>query len=50
MHSAASRPHIGYAAMLDGHCELLGWDEFNDMRLWADQADAPDWRIPSRLP
>jgi prepilin-type N-terminal cleavage/methylation domain-containing protein len=40
----------GAAAMLDGHCELLGWDEFNDMRLWADQADAPDWRIPTRLP
>lgn len=40
----------GAAAMLDGHCDLLGWDEFNDMRLWADQADAPDWRIPARLP
>lgn len=40
----------GAAAMLDGHCELLGWDEFTDMRLWADQADAPDWRIEARLP
>ncbi len=40
----------GASAMLDGHAELLGWEGFNDMRLWADQADAPDWRIPYRLP
>lgn len=40
----------GAAAMLDGHAELLGWDRFEDMRLWADQADATDWRIPFRMP
>lgn len=40
----------GAAAMLDGHAEMLGWDGFNDMRRWADQADAADWRIPFRLP
>lgn len=40
----------GAAAMLDGHCDQLTWDEFGDMRLWADQADAPDWRIRAHLP
>jgi len=40
----------GAAAMLDGHAEMLGWDEFNDMRRWADQANAPDWRIQARMP
>lgn len=40
----------GVSAMLDGHAELLGWDDFNDMRRWADQADAADWTIPARLP
>lgn len=40
----------GAAAMLDGHAEMLGWDEFNDMRRWADQANAPDWVIPARMP
>lgn len=40
----------GAAAHLDGHAEMLGWDAFNDMRLWADRANAPDWRIPARLP
>lgn len=38
----------GAAAMLDGHVEQLGWDEFNDMRLWADQATSADWVIPVR--
>ena len=40
----------GAAAHLDGHAELLGWDEFNDMRLWADQATGPEWTIPARMP
>jgi prepilin-type N-terminal cleavage/methylation domain-containing protein len=40
----------GISAMLDGHAEMLGWDDFNDMRRWADQANAPDWRIPARMP
>ncbi len=35
----------GAAVMLDGHAELMGWEQFSDMRLWADQADAPDWTI-----
>ena len=38
----------GAAAMLDGHVEQLGWDEFNDMRLWADQATSAEWTIPVR--
>ena len=30
-------------AMLDGHAEVLGWDDLRDMRRWADQADRVDW-------
>lgn len=40
----------GIAGMLDGHAEQWGWDEFNDMRRWADQADEPDWQLEPRLP
>jgi len=29
--------------MLDGHAEILGWDELRDMRRWADQATSADW-------
>jgi prepilin-type N-terminal cleavage/methylation domain-containing protein len=31
---------------LDGHAELLGERELQDMRRWADQADVADWRLP----
>ena len=31
------------AAMLDGHAEVLGWEELRDMRRWADQATSADW-------
>ncbi len=30
-------------AMLDGHAEILGWDDLRDMRRWADQATSEDW-------
>lgn len=30
-------------AMLDGHAEVLGWQELRDMRKWADQATGEDW-------
>lgn len=40
----------GIAAMLDGHAEQWGWEEFNDMRNWADQATKPDWQIQPYLP
>lgn len=42
--------HSGKAvsAQLDGHVEMLGWDEVNDMRRWADQADRADWTIGQR--
>jgi hypothetical protein len=36
------------AAQLDSHVEVLGWDDLNDMRRWADQADRPDWTIGTR--
>lgn len=35
-------------AHLDGHAEMLGWDQLGDMRRWADQADRPDWTIRPR--
>jgi len=34
------------AALLDGHVELLSWDQLQDMRRWAPRADAPDWMLP----
>jgi prepilin-type N-terminal cleavage/methylation domain-containing protein len=40
----------GIAAILDGHIEQWSWDEFSDMRRWADQATTPDWTIKTRLP
>ncbi len=30
-------------AMLDGHAEVLGWQELRDMRRWADRATGVDW-------
>lgn len=40
----------GIAGMLDGHAEQWGWDEYNDMQHWADQATEEDWQIEARLP
>lgn len=33
------------AAMLDTHIETPDWKRLNDMRFWADQANAPDWGV-----
>ncbi|MBS0195135.1 MAG: prepilin-type N-terminal cleavage/methylation domain-containing protein [Planctomycetes bacterium] len=33
------------SAHLDAHAQMLGWDELNDMRRWADQATSPEWGI-----
>jgi prepilin-type processing-associated H-X9-DG protein len=36
------------AAMLDGHVELLDFEQINDMRRWSNQASTamnPDWRL-----
>lgn len=38
----------GVAARADGHASLMGWDEFNDMRNWADQATSEAWGISPR--
>jgi len=40
----------GIAGMLDGHAEQLGWDEYNDMRLWSNDATRDDWVIEANLP
>ncbi len=36
------------AAHMDGHADVLGWDQVRDMRRWADQADGPDWGLRPR--
>lgn len=36
------------AAMIDGHGQLMSWEQLNDMRYWADQADRPDWGVKQR--
>lgn len=38
----------GVASFLDGHGAVLGWDEFSDMRSWADKADRADWSLTPR--
>ena len=40
----------GAAALLDGHAEQWGWDEFNDMRRWSDKATSEDWMLEPHLP
>jgi len=42
--------HRGKAvtAMIDGHAEMMGWDALNDMRHWADMADAAGWELSPR--
>ena len=36
------------AAMVDGHAQILNWEDVNDMRYWADKADRPDWGLKPR--
>lgn len=36
------------AAQIDGHGSILGWEELNDMRRWADGADRVDWVMTPR--
>lgn len=33
------------ATMIDGHCEMLGWDQLGDMTRWANKATRSDWTI-----
>lgn len=40
----------GIAGLLDGHAEQWGWDEFNDMRNWSDNATREDWVLEPNLP
>ncbi|MCE7974720.1 MAG: prepilin-type N-terminal cleavage/methylation domain-containing protein [Leptolyngbya sp. PLA1] len=35
-------------ARFDGHAQLNSWTELGDMRLWADQANSPDWGLVPR--
>ncbi|TVQ63995.1 MAG: type II secretion system protein [Phycisphaerales bacterium] len=38
------------AGFMDGHAEAMEWGRASDMRLWAPDADAPDWRMPPLTP
>lgn len=42
--------HRGRAvvALMDGHATTKDWTGLNDMRLWADRADRPDWGFKPR--
>lgn len=40
----------GIAGMLDGHAEQWGWDEYNDMQHWSNNATSRDWEVQARLP
>ncbi len=42
--------HMGKAvtAHFDTHCGVLGWQDLNDMRRWADQATYEDWGLAPR--
>lgn len=40
----------GIAGMLDGHAEQWGWDDYNDMRHWSNNATSEDWEIQAHLP
>jgi len=33
------------ASTFDGHVEMLGWSDLNDMTRWADKATSPDWLV-----
>jgi hypothetical protein len=36
------------SAQFDGHAGLLGWDQLQDMRRWADGATRADWQLGTR--
>ena len=40
----------GIAGMLDGHAEQWGWDDYNDMQHWSNDATRKDWVVQARLP
>lgn len=42
--------HFGKAvtAMMDGHAEMAGWGELNDMRMWADKATSAEWALGTK--
>ncbi|MBO6514640.1 MAG: type II secretion system protein [Phycisphaerales bacterium] len=40
----------GIAGMIDGHAEQWGWDEYNDMQHWSNDATSKDWQVEARIP
>lgn len=47
-HLAPRRGDRCIAGFTDGHVEIRPIETLRDMRLWADQADRPDWRLEPR--
>ena len=40
----------GIAGMLDGHAEQWGWEDYNDMQHWSNDATSEDWEVQARMP
>lgn len=47
-HLAPRRGDRCIAGFADGHVEIRPLETLRDMRLWADQADRPEWRLEPR--
>ncbi|MGJ8636068.1 MAG: type II secretion system protein [Phycisphaerales bacterium] len=40
----------GIAGLMDGHAEQWGWEDYNDMRHWSNDATSEDWEVEARIP
>lgn len=40
----------GIAGLIDGHSEQWGWEDYNDMRHWSNDATSKDWEVQARIP
>jgi len=40
----------GISGLIDGHADQWGWDDFNDMRHWSNDATSADWMLEANLP
>ncbi|MFK7760338.1 MAG: type II secretion system protein [Phycisphaerales bacterium] len=40
----------GIAGMIDGHAQKWGWEDYNDMQHWSNDATSKDWEVKARLP
>ncbi|GJM19639.1 MAG: hypothetical protein DHS20C14_18520 [Phycisphaeraceae bacterium] len=47
-HVSLRHAQRGAVGAFDGHAEQLEWDEFTDMRWWANDARSAGWGVPQR--